>query len=134
MQTSAIECKHPEFTCDIVEHPWEDGSGVVADAAVRCTGCGMHLYNASDAREAGVFPQADAARRAALDAWHAKRDGAMLPCPFCCCTTLNVGVETGATRPRVVCGECGARGPLARSGENREAIANWNRRPGLRDA
>lgn len=68
-QASAIECKHPVFAADVTEHAWEDGVGVVVDAAVRCATCGVHYYNARDARADGVFPQADAARRAALDAW-----------------------------------------------------------------
>ena len=129
MQTSATECEHPEFTAEVTDHPWEDGSGVLVDAAVRCTTCGVHYYNARDARADGVFKQVDVARRAALDAWHSRRD-VMLPCPFCSGTTLIVGAEPGATRPRVVCAACGARGPLTRSDANREAIANWNRRHG----
>jgi Lar family restriction alleviation protein len=59
-------------------------------------------------------------------------DDGMLPCPFCRSTEVNVGVSTGETYPRVVCGDCGARGPRARSDADREAIANWNRRPGQR--
>lgn len=58
----------------------------------------------------------------------------MLPCPFCCSTMLSVGKPPGGAfpildRPYVSCTACGARGPLARSDANREAIANWNRRP-----
>lgn len=59
-------------------------------------------------------------------------EGEVLACPFCRSAEVNVGVSTGETSPRVVCGECGARGPRARSDADREAIANWNRRPGLR--
>lgn len=58
----------------------------------------------------------------------------MLPCPFCRSTMLSVGRPPGGAfpildRPYVSCTACGARGPLARSDANREAIANWNRRP-----
>lgn len=65
---SAIDCKHPEFSAAVTEHPWDDGSGVVVGADITCTGCGVLFRNAREAREAGVFPQVDAARGAALDA------------------------------------------------------------------
>lgn len=53
----------------------------------------------------------------------------MLPCPFCRGQTLSVSMHTGSDPPQVRCRDCGARGPHARSDANREAIANWNRRP-----
>lgn len=84
------------------------------------------------------MPAFHAARRAAAHGTAIPPEATadeMLPCPFCRSTTLSVGKPPGGAfpildRPYVSCTACGARGPLARSDANREAIANWNRRPG----
>lgn len=73
MNNSLIECEHTQFTADVTADAWDDGRGAVVVSSVRCTGCGVHYYNARDARTDGVYQQVEEARLTALDAHRDQR-------------------------------------------------------------